>query len=70
MKNNFPERLKELRIEKNLSQNQLAKELNNIVTHSAINLWEKGERIPNLDVVILFAEYFGVTIDYLAGLEN
>ena len=70
MKNKFSERLKELRIEKNLSQNQLAKELNNVVTHSAINLWENGKRIPNLEVVILFAEYFGVTTDYLAGLED
>ena len=66
----FAERLKELRIEKGLSQYQLAKELNNQITHSAIALWESDKRIPNLEVVIMFAKYFNVSLDYLAGLEN
>lgn len=43
----FSERLKELRLDKNLSQYQLAKELNCGITHSAISLWEleKGRQI-------------------------
>ncbi|MBE5758009.1 MAG: helix-turn-helix transcriptional regulator [Clostridiales bacterium] len=70
MKNKFPERLKELRVQANLSQEKLSKNLNGQVTQVAIALWEQGKRVPNLDAVMLIAEYFGVSIDYLAGLED
>ena len=66
--NKFGERLKELRIEAGLSQDKLAKNVG--LTHTAIGLWEQGKRVPNLDAVILLAQYFSVTIDYLAGLED
>lgn len=70
MKNNFSKRLKELRIEKGLSQYELAKNLNNKITQSAIGLWELNKRVPNLDAVIILAEYFCVSLDYIAGLED
>ena len=68
MHSKFSERLKELRLEKGLTQNQLAKGLG--VTHTAINLWESKKRVPNFDAVIIVAKYFGVSTDYLAGLED
>ena len=64
----FSERLKELRIEAGLSQEKLAKAVG--LTHTAIGLWEQGKRTPNLDAVIVLAEFFSVSIDYLAGLED
>lgn len=64
----FSERLKELRLEKGLTQNDLAKKLG--FTHTAINLWESKKRVPNFDAVIIIAQYFGVSTDYLAGLED
>lgn len=64
----FGERLKYLRIESKLSQDQLAKAVG--LTHTAIGLWEQNKRVPNLDAVISLAKYFGVSIDYLAGLED
>lgn len=70
MKNKFAERLKELREEKGLSQAQLAAAVNNLITQSAIGHWELGKRTPNLDAVIILADFFGVSIDYLAGREN
>lgn len=70
MKNKFGNRLKELRIYKGLSQERLAKELGNAITSSAIGLWELNKRTPNLDACIIIAKYFGVSIDYLAGLED
>ena len=70
MKNKFGIRLKELREYKGLSQDQLAKELDNAITSSAISLWELNKRTPNLDACIILAEYFGVSLDYLAGLED
>ena len=61
----FIERLKELRIEKHLSQAQLAKEIG--YAQSAIAQWETGKRIPNIQVLVVLARYFGVTTDYLLG---
>ena len=66
--NNFSKRLKELRTEKNLSQQELAKEVG--LTHTAIGLWELNKRTPNLDAVIKLAKFFKVSLDYLAGLED
>ena len=68
MKNIFAERLKELRLEKEIPQEKLAADLG--VGNGTISLWETGKREPKLSNLILIAEYFGVTIDYLAGLED
>ena len=68
MKDIFAERLKELRQEKDIPQELLAKELG--VGNGTISLWENGKREPKLSNLILIAEYFGVSIDYLAGLED
>lgn len=70
MTNRFAERLKELRIEAGLTQEQLSKALNRAITPSAIGLWELKKRTPNLDAVIILAEYFGVSLDYIAGSED
>ena len=64
----FGERLKELRKEKNIGQIQLAKEIG--VGKSIISLWEKDICEPTLSKLIALAEFFGVTIDYLAGIEK
>ncbi len=66
--NKFGERLKELRIEKGLSQKQLADAVG--LTSAGISLWEKNKRVPNLDAVIVLADFFNVTIDYIAGKED
>ncbi len=64
----FCERLKELRLEKNLSTIQLGKILD--VKNSTITRWENGLRVPNIDSLYNIAKYFGVTADYLIGLED
>lgn len=71
MKNNFEnfgERLKSLRTEKNLSQINLAKELG--VGKSVISLWERNECDPTLTNLKALALFFDVSIDYLAGLKD
>ena len=68
METNFGDRLKELRKEKNISQIALAKELG--VGKSIISLWETNQCEPTLSKLVLMAEFFGVSIDYLAGLEK
>ncbi len=66
--NKFAERLKELRIENKLTQSQLAKKVG--LSGTGIGQWERNERVPNLDAVIAIAQYFKVSLDYLAGLED
>lgn len=66
----YAERIKELREERNLSQKQLSNELGGTISPSAIGLWELGKRIPNLEAAAILAKYFGVTIDYIAGIED
>lgn len=68
MKSIFADRLLALRLEKGIGQIQLAKELG--VGKSIISCWELGSSEPTLSKLIVIAQYFGVTIDYLAGLEN
>lgn len=64
----FAERLRELRMEKELSQRELAEATG--LTQSAINLWENAQRIPNGVAIATLARFFGVSADYLLGLED
>lgn len=66
--NEFGERLKELRKERGLGQIALAQKLG--VGKSIISLWETGACEPTLSNLIKISKFFGVSIDYLAGLES
>ena len=65
---NISKRLKELRLEKNLSQMKLAKIIG--VSDAIICKWEKGENEPKAGYIIKLADYFGVTRDYLLGRKE
>lgn len=56
-------KIKELRISKKLTQQQLANELH--VTKQAISKWEKGKSVPDITSIELISSYFGVSTDYL-----
>ena len=66
--NNFKEILKELRQEKGVGQVELAKAIK--VSKGIISLWENGLREPKLSNLIALSGFFGVSIDYLVGLEK
>ena len=66
----FAERLKNLRVCAGLTQKQLSIELNGKIDQSSIARWELGVRIPLIDAVMILAEYFGVSMDYMCGLED
>ena len=68
MKNMFPERLKELRVELNLSIEKLAKET--AIGSSTISRWENGQADIKSQQLIILAKFFDVSVDYLLGLEN
>ncbi len=56
-------KIKELRISKNLTQQQLADELH--VTKQAISKWEKGKSVPDIALIELLSSFFCVSVDYL-----
>ena len=64
----FGQRLKDLRLEYKIGQVQLAKEIG--VGKSIISLWEQDKCEPTLSKLILLSDYFKVSIDYLAGLDD
>ena len=57
-------RLKDLRTDHDLTQEECAK-IAYISKNSYIR-YEKGERVPPLDTIKLLAEYYNVSIDYIA----
>lgn len=61
----FKDRLRELRTEKNISQQQLGKIVN--VSKMAVSHWESGHSEPSIEQLIVISDYFEVTIDYLTG---
>ncbi len=64
----FAERLRELRLERNLSMKQLAKALN--TTDASISNWENEINEPKISYLKEIATFFNVSPDYLLGLEN
>lgn len=64
MKNNiFGKRLKELRIEKGLSQQKLGEIFG--FCNQTISFWESGSREPDLDTLLEIAHYFDVSLEEL-----
>ncbi|MEI3016085.1 MAG: helix-turn-helix transcriptional regulator [Oscillospiraceae bacterium] len=61
-------RLKELREFHGLTQEQCAKIA--YISKKSYERYEKEERVMPLDTAILFAQYYQVSLDYLAGLTN
>ena len=64
----FSVRLKELRVDNDMSQTELAEKLN--FKASAISKYEKGITQPSIDTLKSLAEIFSVTVDYLIGMSD
>ena len=58
-------RLRELRTKHRISQVKLAMDLN--MNQNSISRYETGEREADYETLIAFADYFGVSLDYLLG---
>ncbi len=61
----FSIRLKELRRARKISQQRLADDVG--MSKSSINMYERGEREPNLDMLERLSDYFHVDLDDLLG---
>lgn len=64
----FSQRLKQLRKINDLTQKDLADELE--VTAGAVALWETGKRTPDFETIIKIASFFKVTTDYLLNEDS
>ena len=64
----FKDRLKELRVERNLSQMELSQKLG--VSQSAVAKWELGKTEPTASAIIAIAKFFGETTDYILGVTD
>lgn len=62
------EKLKELRIEKGLSQREVSSALG--MTRNAFTNYENGYREPSLDNLKKICQFFNVSADYLLGLKD
>lgn len=65
---NFADRLRSLRQDNALTQQDIAQVLD--VSKSSINMYERGQREPNLELLEAIADYFNVDMDYLIGRSD
>jgi len=64
----FAKRLKELRLDKGLSFEQLATETG--ISSSSLCRWENEQAEIKAQQLIILSKFFCVTTDYLLGLED
>lgn len=60
--------MRQIRIDNHLTQKQMAERLH--VQKGTISCYELGDRLPSYDVLIRFSRIFGVSIDYLLGVDQ
>lgn len=61
-------RIRILRLEKGLSQEQLARQFN--LSQQTISSYENCTREPDNETLMLLASFFKVSVDYLLGQSN
>ncbi|MCM1577266.1 MAG: helix-turn-helix domain-containing protein [Ruminococcus sp.] len=62
---NFSDKLKEIRKNKGLSQEQLAEKIG--VSRQAVTKWETGKGLPDIENMVIIAEIFKTTLDELVN---
>ena len=62
------DKIKALRISRNLTQAELARNLG--ITRNGVNSWEQGLSIPSTNYIVELSKLFGVSTDYLFGLSD
>lgn len=61
----FAERIKLLREERGLGVREAAAMMG--ISHSALSMYENKKRTPDIEICNLFADFYGVSGDYLLG---
>ena len=60
--------IRKFRQQREMTQSQLASVFN--VSEQAVSRWENGNTYPDITLLPAIADYFGITIDELMGMEN
>ena len=68
VKETLAKNLAELRKAKNLTQSELANKLN--YSDKAISKWERGESVPDIDILYQLSQFYGVKIDAMLTENN
>ncbi len=64
----FPSRLSELMEEKEWKSEEVSQKLG--IAGSAVRAWLRGEKLPSLKNIVLLADLFGCSLDFLAGRKE
>ncbi|MBQ8134487.1 MAG: helix-turn-helix transcriptional regulator [Clostridia bacterium] len=64
----YNEIIQELRKDKGLTQTELAKIF--LTTQRTISNWECGRNEPPYEMLIKYAKYFDVSVDYILGISK
>lgn len=64
----FKDRFKALRLEKGLTQDEIAARLD--LTKTAVSSYERGKNKPRFEMLDTMADLFDVNIDYLSGSSD
>ncbi len=64
----FKDILKQLRNERNLSQEEFAKEIG--YGYSTVRYWESGKKKPGFEALADLSRFFKVPVGYIMGIED
>lgn len=62
-------RIKQLREENDITQEELAKKLN-LSSKGIVSMYEKEDRKPSLEILVKLSEIFNCSIDYILGKSD
>ncbi len=65
---NFQGQLQKLRTQRNMTQKELATQLN--IKQQAVSQYETGTSLPKIDVILKMSQIFNVSIAYLIGITE
>lgn len=65
LRNNFGKNIKQIRLERNVSQTELCIKLG--IDRSTLSSWERSIKTPSLKTVIMLADCYGCSLDELVG---
>ena len=65
---NIYQRLKDIREDNDLKQEDIAKLLS--TTRQQVGKWENGIQMMGIDKYIILAKYYNISLDYLVGLTD
>lgn len=68
MQNTLAQRIKTIRTERGLSQQQFGELLS--VSQDNVSLWENYKSTPSAEHIIKICKIFEISADYLLGLED